>query len=199
MSDTQTSLTSQTGIQNNSNSLEPSNNNSLQVPTPPTTRRKRGLSLRSQLFNKAFNIQPQPSEEIQSSVPHLQSPESNNNLANETNTYPTFDHPQQNIELQNIPITPEINVYEAPDQFPTSLTSISNNDLHTNYPSHLSRSTTYLTAGSNRTSISTQSFISKERSDWKRYGSKNRFYQVLVDIKNRIFHIKDLPLLKKDV
>ena len=30
MSDTQTSLTSQTGIQNNSNSLEPSNNNSLQ-------------------------------------------------------------------------------------------------------------------------------------------------------------------------
>ena len=194
MSDTQTSLTSQTGIQNNSNSLEPSNNNSLQVPTPPTTRRKRGLSLRSQLFNKAFNIQPQPSEEIQSSVPHLQSPESNNNLANETNTYPTFDHPQQNIELQNIPITPEINVYEAPDQFPTSLTSISNNDLHTNYPSHLSRSTTHLTAGSNRTSISTQSFISKrERSDWKRYGSKNRFYQVLVDIKNRIFHIKDLP------
>ncbi|KAF6066424.1 phospholipid-translocating P-type ATPase, flippase family protein [Candida albicans] len=169
MSDTQTSSTSQTGIQNNSNSSEPSNNNSLQVPTPPTTRRKRGLSLRSQLFNKAFNIQPQPSEEIQSSVPHLQSPESNNNLANETNTYPTFDHPQQNIELQNIPITPEINVYEAPDQFPTSLTSISNNDLHTNYPSHLSRSTTHLTAG------------------------KNRFYQVLVDIKNRIFHIKDLP------
>lgn len=39
------------------NSNGNNNNNSLQVPLNPQPRRKRGLSLRSQLFNKAFNIQ----------------------------------------------------------------------------------------------------------------------------------------------
>ena len=102
MSDTQTSLSSnfsnsQTPIQNDLTSLVPSNDNSLKVPTPLNTRRKRGLSLRSQLFNKAFNIQQQPLEQTQSSAPPLQSPELTNNLANETNTYPVSDHFQQNI------------------------------------------------------------------------------------------------------
>ncbi|RCK59425.1 putative phospholipid-transporting ATPase DNF3 [Candida viswanathii] len=164
-----------------SDSTLSASNESLRVPTQP--RRKRGLSLRTQLFNKAFNIQLNQQPETSDTQPsiHLQHPDQE----------PAES--LQNIELQSFPVTPEINIHEAVDE-PSSGHTVPNNELYGNLHTHLAKSTTHLTLESNRTSTSGLSFISKrERSDWKRYGSHNKFYQTLVEIKNKLLHIKRLP------
>lgn len=80
------------------------NNNTLSVPNPSHTRRKRGLSLRSQLFNKAFNIH-------QEKTP----------LDSDHST--AASKPLDNIELQPISdrvhtAPPQINIDESPDPLP---------------------------------------------------------------------------------
>lgn len=164
------------------NDLHPgTSGDSLRVPSQ--TRRKRGLSLRTQLFNKAFNIQQDQEPDTTNQQTPIQ-----NHLQTQTPSEQV-----QNIELQSFPPTPEINIHETSDQ-PSIGHNLPHNELYGNLQPHLAKSTTQLTLESNRTSTSGLSFISKrERSDWKRYGSHNRLYQSLIDIKNKIFHIKHLP------
>ncbi|EMG48248.1 Phospholipid-transporting ATPase, putative (Aminophospholipid translocase (Flippase), putative), partial [Candida maltosa Xu316] len=168
---------------NNNNS-----NDSLRVPNPPT-RRKRGLSLRSQLFNKAFNIQQEPEPPVIINTESLDAAPNQ-----QTSSVPQQRDSFQEIELRSFPATPEINIHEAEAESSSGNDHIPSNESYPNIHSHLAKSTTHLTTISSRSSTSGLSFISKrERSDWKRYGSHNRFYQGLVEIKNKIFHIKNLP------
>ncbi|KAG7666041.1 uncharacterized protein J8A68_000471 [[Candida] subhashii] len=162
----------------------------LRVPTTtPQQRRKRGLSLRSQLFNKAFNLQstspspsppPPPAAQPSPPSPQTQSPPPVD--VNELN--------QGNIELLNLKKpAPTINVTEATPRESTGT-----------YPSfnpNLATSTTHLTAiSSTQTDASSAgaSFISKrERQQFLRYKTHSKTLQTFIDFKNRLLGINNLP------
>lgn len=153
------------------------NNNTLPVPNPSHTRRKRGLSLRSQLFNKAFNIHQEktPLDSDHSTV---------------------ASKPLDNIELQPISdrvhtAPPQINIDESPDPLPVYESSSSFANKYEPYnvlESHLTKSTTHLTIDSKRSSISSSSFMSKRQR--LHNTSQNRFWRRLKLLKNKLLGVK---------
>ncbi|ABN66077.2 aminophospholipid-translocating ATPase [Scheffersomyces stipitis CBS 6054] len=180
------------------------------------TRRKRGLSLRSQLFSKAISGQNQPSQ----SSEHSRNPfrvkfditepsDSNENADGQANSangsylrtdnpsLGTNDNTSYQIELNTLhPDTasiPQINI-NAPS--PDSRSEDAN--LHVPYghlnDSTLIRSTTHLTVDSNRSDASSSSFLAKrKRTSQRRYGTKNRLVKNLIRLKDNILGNKTLP------
>ncbi|KAI5955292.1 DNF3 [Candida jiufengensis] len=160
------------------------NQSSLQVPN---TRRKRGLSLRSQLFNKAFNIQQDQSS------PNSQNNTTTSTLHNKNVTFAT----QNGIELQDIPkdLTPEppqINVEECPEPYLTSSSAIhlGKYEPYNTYENQLTRSSTHLTIERSNNS-SASSFVSRRE---RLHGiSNNKFKKRLIEFKNKLLGLKCLP------
>ena len=160
------------------NSGNNNNNNTLSVPNPSHTRRKRGLSLRSQLFNKAFNLHQEKS------------------LPDNIDQTTTATKPLDNIELQPISTRlhtapPQINVDESPDPLPVYESSSSFANKYEPYnvlESHLTKSTTHLTIDSKRSSISSSSFLSKRQR--LHNTSQNRFWRRLNKLKNKLLGVK---------
>ncbi|CAK9441329.1 uncharacterized protein LODBEIA_P51980 [Lodderomyces beijingensis] len=172
---------------------------SLQVPQRPGGGRKRGLSLRTQLFNKAFNIQE---EAIETEEPqHKVAFELQNNVEIQDiskNTLPTL--PTQTQTQTPVPVlpplpptSPQINIDAAPEPF-SSLRPSSAALKYDPYGSQdyiLTQSSTHLTINSMRTSHSSSSFVAKRE---RLHGtSKNAFLSAVIDIKNRLLGIKSLP------
>ncbi|KAI5966100.1 DNF3 [Candida margitis] len=165
------------GAPNNNNNNN--NNNLLPLPASSHTRRKRGLSLRSQLFNRAFKIH----EEEEALPKHNDS------------TTATLK-PSDNIELQSLSNTvhtapPQINIDESPDPLPVYESSSSFGQKYEPYSvfeSQLSKSTTHLTIESKRSSISSTSFVTKKRR--LHNTSQNRFWRRLKSFKNKLLGVK---------
>ncbi|KAI5965575.1 DNF3 [Candida pseudojiufengensis] len=176
--------TSSNTLPDSSTTSENTSISSLQVPN---TRRKRGLSLRSQLFNKAFNIQQDqsvPNSQTTSTTPH------NKNISSTA---------QNGIELQNISkdptlLPPKINVEEYPEPYIVSSSSLSlptgkYEPYHTS-ETQLTRSSTHLTIEHSNNS-SASSFVSRRK---RIHGTpKNKFKKILIELKNKLLGLKCLP------
>lgn len=140
----------------------------LLVPAPANTRRKRGLSLRSQLFNKSLWTQNEPVT-----------------AKSETDSSIHQDDLAQNIELDTIMreeasnMTPQINIVDEDGDFSTKEYT-PYNTLNSN----MSRSTTHLTYASSRSNLSSvpsNTFF----GTGARHSRRNRFYKFVQRILGR--------------
>ena len=153
-------------------------NNTLSVPNPTHTRRKRGLSLRSQLFNKAFNIQQEKA------------------LSDNEQQVAASPKPLDSIELQTFPHTapPQINIDESPDPLPAYESSSSHSSYANKYEpynvleSHLTKSSTHLTLESKQSSLSESSFLSRRQR--LHNTSHSKVWRRLKKLKDKILGVK---------
>ncbi|RLV96231.1 putative phospholipid-transporting ATPase DNF3 [Spathaspora sp. JA1] len=153
-----------------------SHEDSPTLKVPAATRRKRGLSLRSQLFNKAFS-QPQ----------QQQAP-------------PTMVEQTQAIEMQPLPPSsyPHISIQETSEP-PNSHTEYpiasASNNVYPALNTDMAKSTTQLTTSITReTQTSAQSFLSKRnRMKWRKYKSHSKIIQDFISFKNKLLGVKELP------
>ncbi|KAK6463093.1 putative phospholipid-transporting ATPase [Scheffersomyces coipomensis] len=150
----------------------------------PQARRKRGLSLRSQLFNKSIDNQTQqpfPSSE--------QSPPPQGNTLNTTNGnsgYELNDFSNKTLDKN------ASQLFTVDESFQS--TSTSNYEPYSDY--NRSKSTTYLTNDPNDTQITDNSLsfhARKERALQRRYHTNNQFIRWCLSMKNLILSTNDLP------
>ncbi|KAK6454965.1 aminophospholipid-translocating ATPase [Scheffersomyces xylosifermentans] len=172
---------------------------SLSLPTTQHTRRKRGLSLRSQLFNTIMN---------QASSPQNNSTDDEGAKGSNNPFRVKFDVPQQEASSSSTvqPSNIELNVLSNQQSYKGTITppEISIDEVpNETFPKHepygvlnsnLSRSTTHLTVDTTRTDTSATTFLAKrERMSHARYGTKNIFIKGCIKIKNNIFGGGELP------
>lgn len=159
----------------------------LEIPSTPQARRKRGLSLRSQLFNKTLiqNQRPiQHTNEHNDEVGNSSLQTSDGNVPNKShNRAQLTELPKDKSKLSDnlSKVPPQININEPLEEsLPKGSTSY--NILQT----QLTTSTSRLSVNSTRSDNSTSSFIPKRKRP-----SHNRVFKAIVKFKNRILGIDD--------
>lgn len=153
---------------------------SLDSPRAPNARRKRGLSLRSQLFNKTL-IQNQASNHLLNHIQNSSSSSNNNKL--ELNKSPKIEENVPDIRVDNSgSIPPEINIDEPQEEGTLKIGS-----PYTILQLQLSNSTTNLTIKSSRSGESRRLFLEKRRR-----AKRNKAIRFLVKLKNRLLGINEL-------
>ncbi|ODV80628.1 putative phospholipid-transporting ATPase [Suhomyces tanzawaensis NRRL Y-17324] len=157
---------------------------SLLVPSTPATRRKRGLSLRSQLFNKTILGQVlDPSPAAASELP---SEGTSSSRRNTVSFSPELETP---IEMHTM-VPPQIHVEEPPEGDVSP--AVKHYDPYNVLNSNLSQSTTHLSTVSSANE--TMSLVSKrERAAMKRYNTHNKLLRAVLELKNKILGQKVLP------
>ncbi|KAI3406706.2 DNF3 [Candida oxycetoniae] len=171
-------------------------NNNLLVAGSLHPKRKRGLSLRTQLFNKAFNIQTEPyPPQSETNQPQLQpQPQPQPQL---TPVHNVAFEAQNEIELENISKNrffmppPAINIEKSPEPISVNSKAINYDLPYITVDAHLTKSSTHLTADSMKTNTSTNSFLAKRQRLHR--VPRNAFIRKVVDLKNKILGIKCLP------
>lgn len=181
-----------------------SDNNNLPIPqssSTPQTRRKRGLSLRSQLFNKGFtqkNVSSNPltndkytSEDSnqlhtqnEESQPHIELTDmgNRNNDKNDQEDFPSSSsYNAGNVYYNNDSFKPPtINIDRAPDNDSNTKTNSFYNILN------LSKSSTRLSTSSSRSDYSQTSFLPK-----KKRLPHNKYFASLFKLKNKLLGTKN--------
>lgn len=153
----------------------------LDVPSTPHTRRQRGLSLRSQLFNKTLNTR-------------LVNPASGAGAG--TNGSGTGANGETPIELENIQNstgssdkTPKITIQEDPELDSTQTTQLVTKTYspYNSYNNNLSRSTTHLSDSFHSDASSVEFFSKRKRPH------RGKFMKSLIKLKNKITGNEALP------